>query len=246
MQRPNDSIRQLPAQRDHVSFAVRMHRVREQDDVRIAGRIDPDRGACESRVPKGADGKQLAARAGVGRVDIPPQSAQDRSRSRLLRRSHLLNRFAGQNLRMVAQQILRKLGQIIRRRKQPRVPRHSAHPSRRGIVHYAAQHNSIVVVLRGSDARHPARGRKKRRLRHVQRSKHVRRRVFIQRHAGDFLHDKAEHFEIDVAINKPRAWRIRGLNLHRHFEGRVAAVPRFLQIQIGRQAGKVRHQARAQ
>ena len=61
-----------------------------------------------------------------------------------------------------AQQFLRKFGKIVGSREQTRVAGDSAHPSRRGIVDHAAQHLAVLVVLRGSDARHPVAGGRKR------------------------------------------------------------------------------------
>ena len=54
-----------------------MHAVGEQDHVGAAGGIDPDGSSGESGVAVGADGKQFAAIARIGRVDIPAEAAQD-------------------------------------------------------------------------------------------------------------------------------------------------------------------------
>ncbi len=113
-----------------------MHRIRQQNDVRLRRRIDPHRCPRKSRVPERSHRQQIAAIRRERRINIPSKPAQHRRRRRLLRRRHLLDRHRRQDSVATIQQRLRKLRQIVRRREQSRMPRHSAHPPRRRIVHH--------------------------------------------------------------------------------------------------------------
>src|SRR5438309_3762090 len=50
-----------------------MNSVRKKNDVRVAGGIHPEGGAGEAGMAEAADREDLAARAGVGGVDVPPE-----------------------------------------------------------------------------------------------------------------------------------------------------------------------------
>ena len=113
----------------------------------------------------------------------------------------------------------------------------AAHPARRGIVHNAAQHLPLLIVLRGCDARNPLLGRQKPRVIHAQRREDIPAGVVGQRDAGDFFHQKAESLEVDVAVKEPRAGRIDRFFAHGHFERCVAARPWGFQVQIFAKAG---------
>ena len=67
-------VRDLRAQCDDVALTVRMDRIREQDDVGLGKRIDPDRRTRKAGVTKGADGKQVPAVRGVVRINIPAKT----------------------------------------------------------------------------------------------------------------------------------------------------------------------------
>ena len=70
--------RDAAAQRSDGMAAVRMHGVGQDDHVGAAERVDPERSAGESGVAVGADREQFAAIAGIGRIDVPAQAAQNR------------------------------------------------------------------------------------------------------------------------------------------------------------------------
>src|SRR5580704_11700393 len=63
------SIRNAGAQHNGMAVAIRMNRVRQDDDIRAALRVHPERGASEAGVAEGADRKEGAAIAGKGGVD---------------------------------------------------------------------------------------------------------------------------------------------------------------------------------
>ncbi len=69
--------RQLSRRAIDIPFP-RVHRVGQQNDVGLRGRIDPDRRPGKSGVAKAAHRKQLATIGGEGRVDVPAKAAQNR------------------------------------------------------------------------------------------------------------------------------------------------------------------------
>ena len=52
IKRIDDGGSDVGAQRHHRSVAVGVHRIGENDDVRVCDRIDPKRGACKAGVPE--------------------------------------------------------------------------------------------------------------------------------------------------------------------------------------------------
>ena len=154
-QRRRHRRRHLRAQSHRVSLASRMHRIGQQNNVSLGGRIDPHRRPRKTRVSKRTHRQQVSAVRGKRRIDIPSESTQNLRRRRLFRPGHLLDRKCRQNSASSIQQHLRKLRQVIRGREKARVPSHSAHPSRRRIVHHSPQHHVIVVILCRRDVRFP-------------------------------------------------------------------------------------------
>ena len=92
----------LAAQRRERRPRVGVHAVGQQDDVALGRRVDPDGSAGEAGVAVGADGEQLAAVAGVGRVDVPAEAAQDGLVGRGLRLGELLHRERAEEADAVA------------------------------------------------------------------------------------------------------------------------------------------------
>ena len=151
-QRRRHFRRHLRPQANRISLASRMHRIRQQYDVGLRRRIDPDRCSRKSRVPKRSDGQQIAAIRRKRRIDVPPKPAQHRRRGGcsgcVIFATAMLTKSPA-----AVQQRLRKFRQIVRRRKQSRMPRHAAHAPRRRIMHHAAQHVFVLVILRGRNFR---------------------------------------------------------------------------------------------
>ena len=110
--------------------------------------------------------------------------------------------------------------------------RHSTHAPRRWIMHHAAKHRVIVIVFRGSSLRFPTRWRTIPRVHHPQRHKNTLCRIFVQRHAGNPLHERSQRDEVDVGIQKARARRIGGLFDERHAVSRLLPFPAVFEIKI--------------
>ncbi len=212
------------SQGNHRVAAARMHGVGEKNDVGVGDRVNPQRCAGEAGVAEGTDGEQFAAVGGKGRVDVPSEPAQTGRVGRLLRSGHLVDRRPAEHGEP-AEEIFSKAGQVVAGREQPGMTRHASHAARRGIVHRAAQHLTLLVVLSGRDAGRPLGGRQKTGVFHAQRGVDVGGGKVVQADAGHLFNQEAEDLEVDVAINEARAGRIGGLCLHGHFEGRVAALP---------------------
>ncbi len=206
-----------------------MNGIGKDDDVGIGYGIDPKRSASETGVSEGADGKQLSAIAGEGRIDVPSQSAEARGVGGLLRSGHLLNRQPAQDF-VAMQQRLRKLGQDRRRwrtglhvrRLRPSVApldrgrrRAASFPARRiAWARYVASNWSggrKVVSVMPSGA------------------KIFACCIFIQRHARDFLYKETERLKVDVAIEESCAGSVVRFHLHCHIESSGAAFPRLFQ-----------------
>lgn len=84
--------------------------------------------------------------------------------------------------------------------------------------------------------------REKARVRHAKRNEDRPRGEAIERLACHFLYQKAQHFEIDIAVDEPCARRIHRLLLHGHCKRGGAALPWRREVEIGREAGEVRQQ----
>ena len=109
-------------------------------------------------------------------------------------------------------------------------------------MHGAAQHSIVLVILSGRYARNPSGGRQEARILHPQRSEHILCGIFIQAHAGNFLYQESESFEVDIAIEKARAGREDWLLVHSHLISRIAALPSRLEVKVLRQPGIMREQ----
>ncbi len=137
---------------------MRMHDVGQDDQVRVAERIDPHRSSGESGVAIGTDRKQFAAIAGIGGIDIPAEAAQNRLIGGRLRRGEFLDRGGAEQADSIAlavvQHHLRELGEIGRGGEHAGMTRDAAHVAGRIVVHLAAQRLARRWIdFRGSDAR---------------------------------------------------------------------------------------------
>ena len=61
--------------RERIALAVGMHPVREENPERLRERIDPERGAGPSGMTVGTAWENRTARAAVGRINIPAETA---------------------------------------------------------------------------------------------------------------------------------------------------------------------------
>ncbi len=220
-----------------------MHRIGQQDDIGVRRRIDPQRGPGEAGMSERADRQQVAAIGREWRINVPAQAADIGEVGRLLRRGHLLDDPRRQNRRTTVQHRLRELRQVVRGREHSGVSSHSAHGSRRGIVHDPPQHGSgTLVVLGGSNARGPGLRRIERCHGHAERAEDKVLRVLIERRATHPLHQFAQHDEVDVAVQENRAGRIHqlfGIGPRISF---IHASPIRFQVEVGTQSRVVRHQ----
>ncbi len=231
-----------------------MHGVGKDNDVSLRRRIDPQRRAGKPGVPVRANGQEVTAIGRKRRIDVPAEGADRGQRRRRLRRGHFLDRERRQDGSAAIQHGLRVLGNVVGGGEQAGVSGDSAHAARGGIVHDAAQHGAALVlpferqverhsglyVLRGRDFRQPLLGRQEARVRHVQRFINMRQRVLVERHAGNAVHQLAQHFEINVAIQEARARGINRRFVVCHLERGVVSLPRLLQVEVLAQAGSMR------
>ena len=192
-----------------------------------------------------AQWKQLAAIGREWRVDIPAQPAQHRLVRRRVGLCKLAHRQRAEDAHTAilaqVQHHLSELRQIVRRRKQPRVPGHAAHHSRRRVVHNPAQRHA-VLVLRRRNARAPALRRQEPRLTHAQRPEDLLLGEFIERLAAHHAHDLAQQNEIDVAVNEMFARRRARLVGQRHSYAGLVPIPGRFQVEVRAQSREVRHQ----
>ena len=177
--------------------AVRVHRIRQNDDVGAAERVNPYRRARVAGVAVGADRKQFAAIAGIGRIDIPAQAAQNRLVGRRLRGSEFLNRGGAEQADAIAlasvQHHLRKLREIGSGGEHTRVARYATHVARGIVMHLAAQRLARRWIdFGGGDARAERGRRQKHRFMHAQRLVEVFARIFVQHFSGEPMHDFAQ------------------------------------------------------
>ena len=100
-----------------------------------------------------------------------------------------------------------------------------AHTSGSRIVDDTSQHAVLLVVLGRRDPWQPGLWRSKPCAGHLQRRKYVRVAVLVELLFGDTLNQRREHNEIDVAINKLRAWRAGGLGRECQGESCIATDP---------------------
>ena len=144
-----------PHGRNLVVFARGIDAIGQQDDEKLAVRINPDRRAGKSQMPETARRKIAAAR-GIGRRHHPAERARV-ARERL-GSGELRNRRASQQA-MVAvypaiQKHLAERREIGRRREHSGVPGDAAHGERVFVVHLAL-HEALSkrrVIFRGRDA----------------------------------------------------------------------------------------------
>ena len=137
------SIRNTGAQHDGMAVAIRVNRVGEDDDIGVALRVHPERGAGEAGVAEGADRKERAAIAGEGRVDIPAKSAQRGAGRGLLGLDHLgeselVEREVASAAGEPVEQRLGEGGHVCSSAEEAGVTGDAFHAARGGVVHNTA------------------------------------------------------------------------------------------------------------
>src|SRR6266851_2557720 len=133
----------------------RMHAVRQQHHKKLPVRINPDRSAGKSRMPKTVRRKIMPARSALGR-HCPAQCS--RPAGKLLRRRELCNRRAPQNplvrVNAAIQQHLAKRRQVRRRAEKSRMPRNAADRKRvfvgRYIVSWIPSGEKMLLFAKSS------------------------------------------------------------------------------------------------
>ena len=94
-------------------------------------------------VAVGADGEQLAAIAGVRRIDVPAEAAQNGLIGRALRLGELPDGERAEEAHAVefaaVEHHLGEARQVVGGGEQAGVARHAAHVARGGVVHHSAQ-----------------------------------------------------------------------------------------------------------
>ena len=239
--------RHLAAQRREGRPRVGMHAVGQQDDVRLARRVDPDGGAGEAGVAVGADGEQVAAIAGERRIDVPAQAAQDRLVGRALRLGELLDGHRAEHAHAVqlaaVEHHLCEARQVVGSGEHSRVAGNAAHIARGGVMHHAAQRRLVFgQLLGGRDARHQRGRRLEHRVLHTERLEDVLARVIRDHLAAQAVHELAQQDEIDVAVDEPRARGSGGRIGVGQLDAVLVAGPRNLERHVRLQAREVRHQ----
>ena len=118
-------------------------------------RVEPQRGPGPPGVAVAADGKVLPARAGLGRIDVPPEPPPGRA-GRALHGSHQRDGLRPEDPDFpelaAAQQHPAEAGEIGRGEKQPRMAGHAPHPPGGGVMDDPAQDGAIRQDFRGRDA----------------------------------------------------------------------------------------------
>ena len=161
--------------------------------------------------PKEPDRKQLAAIAGEGRFDIPSEPAKRGAGRRLAGRGHLFQSELPQRetagpAGQAVEQILRIDRDFAGGAEEPGVAGNSAHAPGSWIVDHSAEHDALIV-LGGCDAAAPGFRRKKSRVLHAQWLSEMLLLILIEGEAGEFLDQRAEHDEVDVAVAELHARR---------------------------------------
>src|SRR5882724_7027683 len=129
-----------------------MNSIGEQDDVRIATRIHPERGSGKPRVPEAANGKDLSSRTRVRRIYIPSIAPQRSASGGLLRFTHkaqclgLEREVTGAATKPVQKCLYKERG-IVRSGEDTGMPGDSTHAAGGGIVDDSAQQ---LVIGEGS------------------------------------------------------------------------------------------------
>ena len=232
-----------------------MHAVRQEDDVGIGRRVEPERRSGEAGMAERPERQQLPPVRREHRVDVPAEAAPvplarrrrhggHPGNGERRERSHAVHRAA-------AQQHPTEDRQIGRRAEQPGVAGHTSHPARRRVVHRAAEHHGVRPVARPTQRwtrlgrRNPWHQRRRRvehRVAHAERHEDPLADVVLERQAGHPRHDLAEQEEVDVAVDEPLAWRRQQHLLGRAVNGDVVAVELVLQRQVRPETGHVRQQ----
>ena len=158
--------RHLGAKRRDGRAQIGMHAVGQQDHVGLGHRVDPDRGAGESGVPEGAEGKSSPRLAGVRRIDIPAEAAQDGLVGRVCGSVNLAT-VSGLKRRTPSSSpplsiIWAKRDKIVGGGEQAGVTGDAAHVARGRVVDHAAKRRAVrsamrsVGAMRGDAARRAA------------------------------------------------------------------------------------------
>ena len=99
----------------------------------------------------------------------------------------------------------------------------------------------ILIVFGGRNARLPRMWRNEPGPLHAERTKNMLRRILIERLARKPLHQRSQHHEVDIAINKRRARSPLRRRLKCHPIRRLLPFPLLRQIQV-RSESRVVHQ----
>ena len=198
-------------QLQHISFAVGVVSIRQENIKRFGKRIDPQRRACPASVAKRAARKMRPSRSAVARINVPTQPAPRRYTGRRLHRCHQLYRFWFENPHAVqdafVQQHPRISRQVRRCRKQAGMSSYPAHVSRRRIMHCSPQHHFRVrrIGLRWRNALSFTRRRQESGIDHLERLINLLLHKIFQLHSAHALHNRADHEQVHVAISKCRS-----------------------------------------
>ena len=183
-----------------------MDAVAQEDDRRVARRVDPDRGAGEAGVAEAfALGKEFAAVAGEAGVHVPAVGAQ--AAWNRTRRGHGADgqwtEDAATVVRAATQNHLGVDREIVRSGKQSSMPGHAAQQIGTRVMDFA-DHPVPVVLLcrRGTLGKFTA--RPKAGFGHAQRLEDMPAGKLIERHAGNVLDQLAEDDVVHVAIREAR------------------------------------------
>jgi hypothetical protein len=174
------------------------------------------------------------------RSKFPTQAACIGLRRRALRLLHGRDRGRIQDA-LVAQQRLGETGQVVGRAEQSGMACDAAHASGGRVVHDAPQLRARQALGR-RDAWNQSGRRSKARVEHAQRRQDALPDVAVQRHSRHTLHELAQHDEVDVAVERPRAGLCHGGVCADAPQGLRAPGPCLAQVEICAQTGTMREQ----
>ena len=216
-----------------------MQAVGEHDQEGPGRGIDPDRRAGIAGVAIGLrrEGRRQPHR--VRRIDVPAEAAQGRAAGWALRLRHGRDRGRFQHALAAGQHHLRELREIVGGGESAGMARNAAHAIGDRILDLAPAQFAAFDVGRRDAV--PRCGRPEGGVAHAERLEDVLGGVGVQRLARDPPHDLAQHDEVDIAIDEPRAGRRQRLQGDDGVERALGARP-GARRDAGRQAGIVRHE----
>src|SRR5439155_14164741 len=194
--------------------------------------------------------------------NVPTESARRTVFRDRMWPSHGRNRHRTKNSDAVensaVQKHLAKDREVVGSGKQASVACYSAHPKRSWVVDLPPQpllsfgsgvRASVAEIIhltatlfRGRDSCFQPRVGTKASVTHTERRKNISARELVEHQSAHAMHDLAERYVVDVAVNEARAWlraqRLAVQTLHRF----VVSTPSFPQIEIRSEASHVRQQ----